>query len=184
MREFFKPWRRRFGVVTLGLACVFASVWIRSASQGDRISVRHAPYLDIFYLNDGLLHWDQYIDPPIDELPLPLVGLYDIPSQWTTDPIDTWVSDSVWQSVSMDWKIDSGDFRIGKGRKLLAFDTKGRPIHSNVGSLVLHFWCVVLPLTMLSTWLLLSKPRPAKNRPGKPPEKLPQHDNRPLPSIV
>ena len=29
MREFFKPWRRKFGCVTLAIACVCASGWMR-----------------------------------------------------------------------------------------------------------------------------------------------------------
>ncbi len=30
MGEFFKPWRRRIGVLTLGLALVFMAAWVRS----------------------------------------------------------------------------------------------------------------------------------------------------------
>jgi hypothetical protein len=30
MGEFFKGWRRKVGVVTLGLACVFAGAWVHS----------------------------------------------------------------------------------------------------------------------------------------------------------
>lgn len=37
MLEFFKPWRRRFGVVTLGLACVFAAGWVRSYAKFDLV---------------------------------------------------------------------------------------------------------------------------------------------------
>ena len=30
MRDVFKGWRRKVGVVTLGLACGFAATWVRS----------------------------------------------------------------------------------------------------------------------------------------------------------
>src|SRR5262245_25775563 len=37
MREFFKGWKRKLGVVTLGLACAFAAGWVRSYSEFDKI---------------------------------------------------------------------------------------------------------------------------------------------------
>src|SRR5437764_781766 len=39
MREFFKPCRRKLGMVTLGLACVFAAGWVRSLSVDDFIQL-------------------------------------------------------------------------------------------------------------------------------------------------
>ena len=35
MREFFRPWRTKIGVLTLGLACLFALGWVRSLSTID-----------------------------------------------------------------------------------------------------------------------------------------------------
>ena len=37
MRAFFKPWRRKIGVLTLGLACVFAGLWIRGITIQDSL---------------------------------------------------------------------------------------------------------------------------------------------------
>ena len=34
MREFFKPWRRKIGVVTLVMACVLMAGWVRSEMIG------------------------------------------------------------------------------------------------------------------------------------------------------
>jgi len=39
MRDFFKGWRRKIGVLTLGLACAFAAAWIRSEVTCDSIQV-------------------------------------------------------------------------------------------------------------------------------------------------
>src|SRR5580658_9234756 len=39
MHDFFKPWRRKIGVVTLVLACVFAAGLVRSHATTDRISL-------------------------------------------------------------------------------------------------------------------------------------------------
>ena len=39
MGDYFKPWRRKIGVVTLMLACVFMGGWMRSIFFLDFISV-------------------------------------------------------------------------------------------------------------------------------------------------
>lgn len=39
MREFFQRWRRKVGVASLGLACIFAGLWLRS--QIDRARRRN-----------------------------------------------------------------------------------------------------------------------------------------------
>ena len=40
MGEFFKPWRRKFGVVTLVMACGLAILWFRSQTKMDSLSFR------------------------------------------------------------------------------------------------------------------------------------------------
>src|ERR1700750_278191 len=42
MREFFLGWRRRIGVATLVLACVFLAGWVRSFVVNDQISIRRS----------------------------------------------------------------------------------------------------------------------------------------------
>jgi hypothetical protein len=37
MPSYFTPWRRKIGVLTLGLACLFAAGWVRSLSVADII---------------------------------------------------------------------------------------------------------------------------------------------------
>ena len=46
MLGYFKPWRRKIGVVTLGLACAFAGGWVRCQTHEDHLSlpVDHALY--------------------------------------------------------------------------------------------------------------------------------------------
>lgn len=39
MREFFKPWRRKLGVLVLVLACVLMAGWARSQRMIDELSV-------------------------------------------------------------------------------------------------------------------------------------------------
>lgn len=37
MGAFFNPWRRKFGVLTLAMACLLAGAWLRSLSADDYI---------------------------------------------------------------------------------------------------------------------------------------------------
>ena len=64
MREFFKPWRRRIGCVTLMIACGLSIAWLSSEIVND--CVYFAPTNGI--LSDrGRLHWwriDEGILPP------------------------------------------------------------------------------------------------------------------------
>lgn len=50
MRNFFKPWRRKIGVVTLLIACVFAAGWIRSYQNFDDLKVLS----HTFFSSDGV----------------------------------------------------------------------------------------------------------------------------------
>jgi hypothetical protein len=103
------------------------------------------------------LHWDHYADAPVD--PSSRIGsLYDIPSEWTIDPPDTWILDSVWQTTVMDWKIEWCGLRLGAGRKLAGYDAAGQPIYNRVGSFIADYWLVVFPLTLMSLWLILIGP--------------------------
>lgn len=43
MREFFKGWRRKAGMVMLVMACVFAAGWVRSFSTADSLMFMTEP---------------------------------------------------------------------------------------------------------------------------------------------
>ena len=58
MREFFKGWRRKAGVILLVMACVVTAVWIRSSIVVDFM---HFEIGDRFYVvvsRRGVLAWD------------------------------------------------------------------------------------------------------------------------------
>jgi hypothetical protein len=92
MGSYFKPWRRKIGVVTLMLACVLAANWICSAFA-ERC-------LNLFG-----------------------IGLYFTPEATEVVTVNSMCI---------------------------------------VGIFVVSHWLIVIPLTLLSAWLLLSKPRRPK----------------------
>jgi hypothetical protein len=105
MREFFRGWKRKLGVVTLGLACVFAGWWIHAQS--------------LVTNTEGIrFRFD-----------------------FTSDGVDFDCTDFAYSIQS------SG---AGSGRM------------KTLARLLVPYWAIVSPLTLLSAYLLLSKPRPSK----------------------
>jgi hypothetical protein len=130
MKEFFKPWRRKIGVVTLVVACVLMVWWVRSVSISDQANF-HIDNADLFIVSfDGtfrlFVHIDEFKDADYGVKPgeLPFVDWRPI----VVDPSKK-LETFVWRS---EWKWQSR---------------------------VIPFWSIVIPLTILSAWLLLSKPR-------------------------
>ena len=58
MREFFRPLRRKIGVVTLELACLFMAGWTRSYSVADMIIGEEAGF--IFESVSGRIEWGEF----------------------------------------------------------------------------------------------------------------------------
>jgi len=139
MGELFHGWRRKLGVVTLVMACVLMAGWIRSETIGDDITFR-----------------------------LGKCG-HEIRSERSRiTSISTWVRDSRWLPEN-EWttgfspEVDSGSIwdRIG----FLYNVCENNDADSNLSFqrlLMVPYWSIVIPLTLLSAYLLLGKPRIAK----------------------
>lgn len=104
--KYFKPLRRKIGVVTLLLACVFVAAWVRSYDEESANGVEFPFYDDRYNL---LL------------LPEGIV--------------------------------------LGKFVLELEENQQVLVLHD---FFVIPHWTIVIPLTLLSAWLLLSKPRQPK----------------------
>ena len=131
MGDYFKPWRRKIGVVTLVMACVFAATWIRSFNVADCAQWDFA----VFCSGEGNL----YVTVPI---PLKIEWAW---PEWTVEKdadIESALNEVKWR-----WRsIGFGYAEVG------FFDTNGLVI-------LAPYWSLVIPLSLLSAWLLLSKPR-------------------------
>ena len=106
MREFFRGWRRKIGVVTLVMACVFMMGWVRSA----------------------------FVDNKID-IPTPDRNLLRVVST----------------AGELQFKKMEA-FEVGVGNEVCYYD---------LGGPILPYWSIVAPLTLISFWLMLFKPRPS-----------------------
>lgn len=144
MGDYFKGWRRKMGVATLALACIFMGLWMRSFSRGDFLSSsncqvvsfrgrvflhRKAEFinLDFMYVSEDDRHTsDAYNDPHFAHL-----------WQWR------WFGFAFGESVV---DVVATDGTQSKERQLQYF---------------VPYWSIVIPLTLVSGWLLLSKSKPA-----------------------
>jgi hypothetical protein len=145
MPSYFKPLRRKFGVLTLVIACVFAAGWIRKTLVVDSICGRIWPETLV-----GLASSPEGFSAAIgranrdytDELPL-----------WSNYPVDQ-NHISIFDDERYVWRWKFQSFGYG-----YASDPS---LHLATKVVCFPHWSLVLPLTAISAWLLLSKPRSKK----------------------
>lgn len=146
---YLKPLRRNLGVATLVTGCVFAAGWVRTTTVSDQIVVLYGAS-SVLYLNSDnrTIGWEwRRLVINSDWFPIRtewISATAENPSN-SVDPFDG----------HTDWLIDIWGFYIGAGLD--------RQIIVEV-----PYWSIVIPLTLLSAWLLLSKPRAKKIDPSGP----------------
>lgn len=158
--DYFKPLRRKIGVFTLLVACVVSVGWMRSLARRDSISfgpmlvTSNAGAMTVLRKNfrnarpsnapTPLFQWSSYV---ADARQNPLIGRkFEKP-------------DDYWTAYAVDWQTNGAGFHFGMGRK------NSWPDHWRVYLTVVPYYSIVIPLTLFSAWLLLSKPQP-KSRPA------------------
>ncbi|MDB5345773.1 MAG: hypothetical protein JWP89_4150 [Schlesneria sp.] len=150
MREFFYGWRRKVGCVTLAMGLVLLVGWMRTRVLREGLSLRCSQQL--FYSiasHDGTLHLVRASYTP------PLTGAPFI--KWFSVPRPD-NGQHITQMPTMRWRWQAAGFGVG---------------HLTRPEVVFTFWIVPywFPtgiLTIVSAWLLLSKPRPRPQPTPKP----------------
>jgi hypothetical protein len=150
MREFFRGWRRKAGCVALVMACALMGLWMRSTVTFDSV---------FFYF--GSVRWGiSSVDSRIWFLKsTPLSG----------ESMATWFSQRYqalfdpMKNANVVWRNDWGGFHIGRyHRQLLNQTATGEFV---ADSCMIPYWCFVLPLTLLSAYLILWKPKKRESGP-------------------
>ena len=160
MGEFFKPWRRKIGVVTLVMACVLAAGWMRSLYCIDAVEFYSGWNTATSVVSvDRSICWARYNynGHPIS---LPTVESIEIPPSPST---------GIYSPARPYWGIKINGFR-GPGRNgyrppvlEVSVDDGGGVNFTRCA--IVPYWSIVIPLTVLSACLLLSKPRKTTSRP-------------------
>ena len=143
MGEFLHGWRRKLGVVTLLMACLFMAGWVGTLSEGASICLSGGSSLFIMTSLNGSVGCYEFRGSDISGLkstPFPSWGkqfLGDFP-EWADNPLITWRLRCLGFGVS-DKSLRIGDYEVAIR--------------------LVPYWSITIPLTLLSAFLLLSKPR-------------------------
>ena len=145
MREFFQSWRRKAGCVTLAMSCVFMAGWVRGVRRVDVLHYR-GKLGDIRMLSSrrGLM----WISDKTT-------------SRWEKEPPFYWEYECDKEGGAFEGMLDYVDKKFGG---YFGFRYRWtQPTSTLMGSkiLVIPYSSSVIPLTLLSAYLLLTKPRPA-----------------------
>ena len=117
MGDYFKPLRRKIGVLKLVMACVAMAGWVRSNSTRDQIIVQDAGFGIWSVLGGIQWNWKYTYEVPGDAV------------EWSSVPIA---------------------------------QAQMKYLTPEYGWPTVWYWQIVIPLTLLSAYLLLSKPRASK----------------------
>ena len=145
MGKFFKPLRRKVGVLTLLIACLFAAGWVRSLSTSDAILI---PLTKSEFIRldsrSGRFSWNNVHN---DQVTIPTII-------WRADVIVGTDEDSVFDHSHYiyEWRWLWGTIDVGRVHS----PGDGRVRAKYV---ILPYWFITIPLALISAFLLLSRPR-------------------------
>jgi hypothetical protein len=143
MHTFFHGWRRKAGVVTLVMSCIVTPLWIRSRYRVDLIEIHCSDSTVILASTEGRFAAvrNMYIQQSSFNPSERSVKLGALPVRSTAPFMDR-------QHITVDWRWWNG--ATLKSTSLLGGDPADRMV---------SYWTIVLPLTLLSAYLILWKPR-------------------------
>jgi len=146
MGDFIKGWQPKAGVVTLVVACVFAAGWIRSLAVSDTIVLTISNHTYVWLFSE--VHTVEFAIFPTE---------YEL--EW--EPY--WYAGDIAQpdpdpNVSTHWLWHWGGFGFAES---VTQCVKTSPIIDRCMLLSVPYWSIVISLTLLSAYLLLTKPRVA-----------------------
>jgi hypothetical protein len=155
MGEFFRGWRRRVGVVTLLMACVFLAGWVRSGMMNDFLATDRSNATYRLGSYGGILNFIREKSPATFGRFLELSSF-----EAKGDKHELWAKWISWDGHEVHWQWDCGQFHIGAGTII----GTGTMKTTRVESRILPYWSIVVPLTLISLWLLLSRSRPSTTK--------------------
>ena len=157
MGEFFRGWRRKIGVVTLMMALVLMGGWVRSMSVEDVLKFPSAEGFCFCTFEHERISWGELTGPDSEITAKRLTQW-----KWLSGRIDlhsgigpTNTSDHKFYYYEHDWKWDLCGFYFAEGHGKLT----GPCPSTRLRLYVIPYWSIVIPLTLISLWLLLSKSR-------------------------
>ena len=143
MREFFRSWKRKLGLAALLTASVFMAGWVRSATIHEEACLPIGRHRFIAIASDAGL----FVIAPTFMKNVDAFGLLG----WREFPKGDSLRDDL---DEFQWYFRISGVAVGRLAEL--------PEGTQHLVTMVPYWSIVVPLTSLSAWLLLSKPRTAK----------------------
>ncbi|WP_373653509.1 hypothetical protein [Schlesneria sp. DSM 10557] len=147
MREFFALRRRKIGLVALAISCALMVGWIRSLVIIDEIGFNRENSYQRLVLMMGGIVW-------VREVPGPPAGIHDgwlcgrLPPRFRSyATVDGWDSSYLLDLPMRE--MAAGGFIYGRSQT----------DDYDLRVWIVPYWSIVFPLTLLSAWLLIGKPR-------------------------
>ena len=146
MNTFFHSWRRKTGCVMLIMALTMFAMWMRSRVMEDKLVWTMKDVAHVLNSEDGGVSWTTYNEPRES-----------IADYWYGSiPLKVFPCDGWWQLMDQcetHWKFEAAGFCFGSATKIGYLN----PIRANYW--LIPYWSLTTPLSLLSTWLLLTRPR-------------------------
>ena len=149
---YFKPWRRRLGVVTLLTACVLMAGWVRSlAAREYAFFLCDNDTTNRLVSFNGTIYWERLRQDGIKRLTR--AQFSDAETNLEFDETRRFV----WKWTYLGF--GRGEYTSGR-LELFKSANPDLPFENLTQSVwFIPYWSIVIPLTLLSAWLLLSKPK-------------------------
>ena len=156
MREFMRGWSRKSGCITLLLACVFMAGWVRSEFVED--GIYFCPFNGLTaFVESGNQSFCGAVDVDLKNRTSFVNAL-----SWQSNPNDS-SSGGRRQLANKNymWHLRTCGFALGNLFSSDLDTSTGKNTQTLQGPTfwIIPYWSIVIPLTALSTYLLLSKPR-------------------------
>ena len=150
MGEFFRGWRRKVGVVTLLIACLFAAGWVRSQHIVDCIFVGH-PGRVHHLSSDAFGIWSAYTCYRQTHQGVTTRLLPEFSYRSFKEPL---------RPISPDFEFSTDHYTVRTfcGFYFAVATQNDDSIIEEESTWIIPYWSIVIPLTLLSAFLLLSKP--------------------------
>ncbi len=159
MKEFFRSWRRKAGVVTLLMACLFMAGWVRSLSTIDWLTLETWNSFWRLTIEHGVVELSryQYINGDRPQLSFKKGGL----NSWTSESLvnpDGQISSYGTSRANLATADTSTEF-CGLAHATRKWITPTFVVDTSFFVVTYHY--LTIPLSLLSAYLLLSEPHPS-----------------------
>jgi hypothetical protein len=155
MGVYFSPWRRKVGVVTLLMACVAMSAWVRSQITQDTLTIGFGSSIQrtLVSISGRLIMVHVSIDAKLPIRTIPWTSQKAGDREWELRFELPDRSRAIWQHAVSEDLFSTGTDEMGAN--FTSFAVKWCQI---------PYWFIISPLTLVTCWLLISKPRPSKSK--------------------